>query len=243
MYDCVVAAAGASSRMGSPKPLLPWRGSTMVEAVVGAALGAGCRVLLVVGCRGTEVAAPFLRRTARAGSEPGPGGPAGAAAPGAVEIVDNPAWELGMTGSIQAALGRVGGEAFFVAHADMPLLPSSVFAALAAERETRLRSGATEAALFASRGGAKGHPALIPSAWIPDILGLGPGVKLRDFIERRPYALVDVGEDYALIDVDTPEDYARALELDASPARTSAGICPLPRGGADPELDGDPRSR
>ena len=69
MYDCIILAAGASSRMRSPravslgreplKPLLPFGDSTLVETAVGAALRARCRAILVVGHRAVEVAEPF----------------------------------------------------------------------------------------------------------------------------------------------------------------------------------------
>ena len=34
-YGAIVLCGGASSRMGAPKALLPWRGTTMIEHVVG----------------------------------------------------------------------------------------------------------------------------------------------------------------------------------------------------------------
>jgi CTP:molybdopterin cytidylyltransferase MocA len=120
MFDCLIPAAGASSRMRSsgmsgagavPKPLLPFGGSTLVETVARAALGAGCRVLVVVGHQGAEVSAPFAAEAYRPAREEG-----------RLIVVENPRWELGQLGSIQAALPSVRSEAFFVALADMPFV-------------------------------------------------------------------------------------------------------------------------
>ncbi|HEU4598045.1 MAG TPA: NTP transferase domain-containing protein, partial [Pyrinomonadaceae bacterium] len=44
----VVLAAGSSSRMGTPKQLLPFRGQTLLRRSALAALGAGCRPVIVV---------------------------------------------------------------------------------------------------------------------------------------------------------------------------------------------------
>jgi molybdenum cofactor cytidylyltransferase len=201
MHDCVIAAAGASSRMGRPKQLLPFAASTMVETVVAAALEAGCRALLVVGHRGAEVAAPF-------------------AGEGRVLVVENRRWELGMLGSIQAALDLVRGEAFFVMNADMPLVPASAYGILAGARDARRRSGAPEAALFAASRGREGHPVLMPSAWIPEILGLEPGGRMRRFLDGRPLELVEAGTEAVLADIDTPEEYRRLARPTLSPSRS-----------------------
>jgi len=200
MPDCVVAAAGASSRMGGFKPLLPLGGRAMVDIVASRAREAGCRVLVVVGYRGDEVARLFEGREG-------------------VVVVGNPRWEEGMLGSIQAALGLVRGEAFFCMNADMPLVPASAYGALAAARDARYRSappgaglpgaGLPEAAFFAASGGREGHPVLIPSAWIPEILALPRGGRMRDFLAARQRELVELGDDAVLADVDTPEDYRR----------------------------------
>jgi molybdenum cofactor cytidylyltransferase len=203
MYDCVLLAAGASSRMrGSEgrallKALLPFGESTLVETAARAALGAGCRVLLVVGKRGDEVAALFASGSC-------------ADARSRLVLVDNPRWEAGMLCSIQAALPRVEGEAFFVALADMPFVGSEAYLALAARRaDVGVRRG--EAAILASHEGRAGHPALLPSAWIPGILSSGDGDRLRPFLEGRPLVLVETGPS-ALRDIDTAAEYSAALE-------------------------------
>jgi molybdenum cofactor cytidylyltransferase len=188
--------------MGALKQLLPFRGSTIAEAAVGSALEAGCRAILVVGHRGDELAARF-------------GAPAyrEAIAEGRLLLVDNPRWGEGLLGSIQAALPAVATEAFFVAHADMPFLPAAAYLALAEARDS-----APSSAVFGSCGGRRGHPALLPSAWIPQLLALDPGGALRDFVSARPALLVETGPG-SLRDIDTPEDYEAALSGRLPPAR------------------------
>ena len=54
----ILLAAGESTRAGSPKPLLPWFGATLVERQVEALLRAGVSdVFVVTGHRAEEVGA------------------------------------------------------------------------------------------------------------------------------------------------------------------------------------------
>jgi CTP:molybdopterin cytidylyltransferase MocA len=191
LHDCVLLAAGASRRMASFKPLLPLGDRPLALAAAGPALAAGCRVLLVVGHRGAELAIVFE-------------GMAG------VEIVENAAWEQGQLGSLQAALPRLRGQAFFVALADMPFVPAAAYSLLAAERAARRARGEGEAALFAACGGREGHPVLLPAAWTRRIAELDPGGRMRDFLERLPRARIETGDEGVLTDLDSPSDYESA---------------------------------
>lgn len=204
MFDCIIPAAGASSRMSEPgrparlKPLLAFRESTLVETAVAAALGAGCRVVLVVGREAALIAACFdVEAYAAARGE------------GLLHIVENARWEEGMLGSIQAALPSVSSAAFFLAHADMPFIEAADYRAIA----SAFMAAGGETAAFGSHDGARGHPALLPSAWVPDLLALGPTESLRGFVSGKPRLLVETGPG-SLRDVDTPEDYCRALAAD-----------------------------
>jgi molybdenum cofactor cytidylyltransferase len=211
MLDCIMTAAGASSRMRSSrmrspgesaafKPLLPFAGATLVEAAAAAAIGAGCRVLLVVGHRGDEVAAVFDAARYRPLRDAG-----------GMLVVRNPKWEEGLLGSIQAALPSLRGEAFFIAHADMPFLRPDDYTALASARSARVSgSGLGEAVFIASCGDKRGHPVLVPSTWASAIAALPPGDRLRPFFREKPAVLVEIGP-AALRDIDTPEDYELAL--------------------------------
>jgi CTP:molybdopterin cytidylyltransferase MocA len=210
MFDCIMLAAGASSRMRSLrmrspegvqafKPLLPFAGSTLMETAAAAALGASCRLILVVGCRGDEIAAlfdsPRYRDLLKAGR---------------ILIVENPRWAEGMVGSVQATLPEIEGDAFFIAHADMPFVRAEDYHALdAAWAEVAAAGG--DAAVIASHGGRGGHPVLLPSAWIPEIIGLPDGERLKPFLSGKSCVRVETGPG-ALRDIDTPEGYALALK-------------------------------
>ena len=57
--------------------------------------------------------------------------------------------------------------------------------------------------------GKHGHPIVIASRSIPDVLKLPPDRSLRDFVEqhRAQIKVVDVEDDGVVTDLDTPADY------------------------------------
>ena len=57
----VLLAAGESSRMGRPKPLLPWRGTTMVEYQMSSLLQGGCDGVIVVTGKYDVEMSPLLK--------------------------------------------------------------------------------------------------------------------------------------------------------------------------------------
>ncbi len=180
--DCVLLAAGASTRMGRLKMLLPWRGSTVVEAAAAAALGACSRLLVVVGHRGEELARLFAGRDR-------------------VEIVRNPGWERGLFSSVRAGVAAVRSERFFVALGDMPLVGSAVYRSLLAAPPAP--------AVHPLYGDRRGHPVLLAAEMIPRILAEPPDSTLRAVLERVEGREVAVDDAGTLLDLDVPADYER----------------------------------
>ncbi|HSV56344.1 MAG TPA: NTP transferase domain-containing protein [Magnetospirillaceae bacterium] len=217
MYDCVIPAAGASSRMGAWKPGLPFRGGTLLSSSAGIALRAGCRVLVVAG--------------RNSGSIPGALGMFPDAAPcgsPSFEIVPNPNWELGMTGSLQAGMTRVSTRFFFVLPADMPFVPILAFQELAREAGIRAAGGLPEAPIFPVFRGESGHPVLVPAARIPEALRLHPAARFRDFLEGFGPVHIAVEDAGIRSDLDTMGEYESALvaPLAAEGAGGKAGDVP-----------------
>ncbi len=188
-YECVIAAAGASSRMGSRwKPLLPFGSSTILETTVGRALDAGLRVILVVGFRGEELAERF------------------SAVPD-VAVVRNPAWEAGLLGSVLAGFAAAEGELVFSMNGDKPLALSRTYRLLREEAERRAASGGSVPPFFAAFRGRWGHPVLIPRAIALGASRLGPEGRMRDHLAAFGPVALECGDEGAVLDIDTEEEY------------------------------------
>jgi CTP:molybdopterin cytidylyltransferase MocA len=182
----VVLAAGASTRMGSPKALLDEGGQTFVQRIVETARQGGVvRVLVVIG--------------------PPHGEAIRSALPNGVGSAFNPRPERGMLSSVQAGIAALppGAGAAVVWPVDIPyVLPSTVRAIVDAE-PGRL--------VIPQRGPRGGHPIRIPSARFAELLAIDPERGLRALVDAQPDRVLrlPVDDPGVLVDVDTPADYAR----------------------------------
>ncbi|MGO9309004.1 MAG: NTP transferase domain-containing protein [Spirochaetia bacterium] len=183
-FDCLLLAAGASTRMGEWKMLLPWEGRTIVETSLRKCLDACRRVILVAGHRAEELRALF----------------AGRIRSGEVTFVVNPVHEQGMFSSVQAGAGLVTSGRFFLALADMPLVEPSVY---------RLLTHYEGEAVIPTYRGKKGHPLLLSSAAAQRILELPADRSMRDVLAEFPGMTVPVEEPGVVQDIDDEHDYLR----------------------------------
>ena len=86
--SAVLTAAGESTRMGQPKPLLAWRGVTLIEYQVDSLSQAGVsQIVVVLGHESEAVARSVDRRSA--------------------ECVVNEHYRMGRSGSIKVGLAAV----------------------------------------------------------------------------------------------------------------------------------------
>lgn len=196
----VLLAAGASSRMGRPKALLPFppggRGEPLVRRVARALTDGGASPVVVV-----------IRPDAI-------GGAIAAAAGGqiGVEIVANPTPEQGMLSSVQIGVRRVLDfrekpmpAAFLVCPCDLPRLTADHVA-----RVVGAWDGDEETIIVPAFEGKRGHPTLFGAALITEVLALTPEkYGLNEVLRRRAGRVREVGlsDDAILRDVDTPRDW------------------------------------
>lgn len=190
----IVPAAGASSRMGRPKLLLPWGGSTVLESTLAALRDGGVSTIVVVLA---------------------PQGPLESwQPPEGVRTAVNPEPASGMLSSVLVGLAALSGPApdpLLVCPADLPALQASTVAALlAAYRELG-------GVVVPRHGRRRGHPLVIAPRWqarMPEIAHYQTG--LRRILELAAGVVheLPVDDPGCVRDVDTPEDYARLTDLE-----------------------------
>ncbi|GAB1484290.1 hypothetical protein MASR2M78_31080 [Treponema sp.] len=191
--DCIVLAAGNARRMGAWKLLLPWKGTTVIEASIFSALQASARVILVCGYHHEELEHIFRSE-------------------GRVHCVYNPSWEEGMFSSIRKGVEEVQTEAFFISLGDMPGIRSDDY--LAINEAVKLADRGIEGAAFRPRYNKDlGHPVLLGSDAIPLIGGLDNKGSMRDVLSKLEVHEIESNSPGVVLDVDTSEAYHTALLL------------------------------
>lgn len=196
MIAAIVLAAGASSRMGTPKAALPLggRGATVLSAGVSSLLAAGVpRVVVVAGAHVEAV-----RRSLEA-------------SPQSVSIVEHPGWREGQLSSLLCGLDAVdhpGLEAVLMTLVDVPLVTPDTTRTLM--RVWRERGAPI---VRPARGDTHGHPVLFDRRVFAELRDADPEQGAKPVVRAHAHDLVNVPivDEGAYLDLDTPEDYQRIL--------------------------------
>ncbi|MBZ5635670.1 MAG: nucleotidyltransferase family protein [Acidobacteriia bacterium] len=192
MIAGIILAAGASSRMGTPKALLDYRGETFVGRLV-RVLGETCKPVIVVLGYNAEAIRPRV--------------------PEAAHIVINPDPGRGQLSSLQTALAALPDDAdgFAFIPVDSPAVEADTVAKLARAFDHRDPS-----TLFVipRQAGRRGHPVIAARSVAAGFLTLPPTAEAREVVhanvDRTEY--VDVDDSGIFTDVDDPEAYRRLKE-------------------------------
>lgn len=183
--------------MGRPKASLPLgaAGETVLSTGVRALLSAGVpRVVIVAGAH------PRAVREAWTVSDP------------RVRIVDHAGWEAGQLSSLLAGLSALGSpppDALLVTLVDVPLVaPATIQAVVDAWRVSRAPI------VRPARGDEHGHPVLFDRTLFDELAraDLAAGAKPVVRAHAAEILNVQVADDGAFADMDTPEDYERILQ-------------------------------
>ena len=195
----ILLAAGASRRMGTPKPLLLWQGEPLVRRMARTLLDGGAESLIVV-IGPNEVGSAITDSIKNL--------------PGIISIV-NPSPEQGMLSSVQAGMQEAQGKlpniaGWLVCPCDLPLLEPAHVARLLSVWE-----GDGQCILVPTAGEKRGHPTLFGNLWATEILRMdAKQVGLNHLLARHPAAVREVSvEDTAILhDADTPEEWQALLK-------------------------------
>jgi len=187
MTGVIVLAAGGSSRMGSPKQLLPYRGKTLLRRAAETAVASLCdRVVVVIGNQAREMR--------------------GELGDLAVSIVENPNWQSGISSSIRVGLDELLKDdlnGVVVMLCDQPFVTPDVLNDLV---DTHLQTGRPIVA--SSYETSCGVPAFFTRELFPELISLTGDQGARRIILNHPELVATVAFPHGALDVDTPHAYA-----------------------------------
>jgi molybdenum cofactor cytidylyltransferase len=192
VITAILLAAGESRRMGRPKPLLDWNGETLIEYQIDQLRKGGVDEVIAVLGHAARKVRPLAER-------------AGATAVINVDYAEGRASSL-RTGAFAIPSGT---SEIIVLNIDQPR-PAGVIRRLL---ENHLSTGAL--ITLPTFEGQRGHPALLCGSLGPELKRVDEATKgLREIIHRRAGDVHELPFDsgIVLLDINTPEDYARARE-------------------------------
>lgn len=189
----VILAAGDSTRFGSPKQLLDWKGKPFIRHIAETALQADLQpVLVITGSQHTEIESCLSDLP--------------------VIVIQNPNYKNGQSESIKLGIKnlpvKIGANIFLLA--DQPQIPVEVIRALK-ERYSQTLSPIIAPLVLEER---RANPVLFDKVTFPDLLQLTGDVGGRAIFDKHKVDYLPWHDDILIFDVDTPKDYERLKGLD-----------------------------
>jgi molybdenum cofactor cytidylyltransferase len=184
----VILAAGASTRMGTPKQLLYFKGHSLLRHTVEVAIAQECEpIVVVLGAYAEKIRNEVIKLP--------------------VVIVENQDWHLGMGASIRVGINAVNNlsknlEAVILLLCDQPFVCDRVINQLV---EAYL---ATRKPIIASEyAHTLGVPALFSHELFSELINIDVEKGAKQIIQKYSHLVFPIPFAAGAIDVDTPEDY------------------------------------
>jgi molybdenum cofactor cytidylyltransferase len=182
----IILAAGASSRMGTPKALLDYRGETFLDRLIGVLSSVCDPVIVTLGYHADQIRAGARRRA---------------------RFVVNPDPSRGQLSSLQTALGEVPADAegFLFMPVDCPAADPGTVEKIVAE----FRAPDEPLLVIPRCQGQRGHPVCARRDLIPEFLALPPSGRAKEVVRRHAERThyLDTLDAGVLSDIDDPEAY------------------------------------
>lgn len=177
--------------MGQPKPLASWQGATLLEYQIQELTAAPVDEIVVVLGHGAQDLLPLVK------------------SPQARTVV-NPSYQTGKVSSIKAGLKEMSpqAEAIMIIGVDEPR-PREMLSALF---QAHLKAAAL--ITIPSYRGKHGHPPILARSLLPELMAMSEEKQgLREIMQRHRADIheVDAGSPLVLLNINSPEDYKRAI--------------------------------
>ena len=180
--DCIITAAGLSSRMGQWKMMLPWRGETILDVSIKNALQFCSRIILVSGFRAQELHERYALHPQ-------------------ITLVYNPDYQQGLFSSVRSGASQVRSDYCFISLGDLPCLPAALFQTLWQQRG--------DSALLPQYQGVPGHPILIASTQLRQLITCDQPGSMRKRLLNSRHRCLELDYPQMILDIDTPADFIR----------------------------------
>ena len=190
-YNIVILAAGASTRLGSPKQLLVHEKANLLQHAIDEALDAeASAVLVVLGSEAQKIAGSIEKKKA--------------------QVIINEDWQEGMSSSIRKgveASGKTNADAVIIMVCDQPYVSATLLKQLASEHFE------TGKPIVASQyKDTLGTPVLFHESFYPALLGLQGDVGAKKIIMDNKDQAQAVKFPLGEIDIDEKEDLEKMLQ-------------------------------
>lgn len=187
----LVLAAGFSSRMGRNKMLLPFADSTVIESTAQAFLKSDLNGVAVVLGNEKEKIQQIL-------------------APYPIQFIENCRFAQGMSTSLREGIKCLMNDpeldGVMISPGDMPFMKQETINFILEKfQET------SYPIIIPQYQGKKGHPVLFARSLFPQLMEISGDMGARDVVRQnfKQCLLLEVNDPGILIDIDSPEEYAR----------------------------------
>lgn len=192
MLAAAILAAGESRRMGQPKALLPYQGTTFLEHLLEITRQPRIGIQKIVLGAGAEEIRGRLRGVK-------------------AEIVINAEWQRGQLSSIRAAIRSLSPgetEGLVICPVDHPLVSASLI-----QKLVRAFDGCGKCIVVPTRADRRGHPVIFRATLYEELLAASDEVGAREVVRAHPEEVeeVETDEEGVILNLNDPETMLRAL--------------------------------
>ena len=190
----VILAAGASTRMGTPKQLLRYQEHSLLRHTIEVAIASVCRPIIVVLGAYAQLIQPEISQLP-------------------VQIVENLQWNQGMSSSIRVGIQELKTyypevKAVIVTLCDQPFISTEIINQLAITYHST-----NQPIIACEYAETLGVPALFSDRLFWELVTLQNGEGAKQVIKKHSQEVFGISFPEGATDIDTPEEYAELFTI------------------------------